>query len=345
MRAGRRAYRSRRGPGLRATGALMALAAAAWLSPALASAAARAPRILYSRGASSPRAATNAWRGETQHPAVHQLTESYDRGRSSVLVRCVDNPTRASLDFAAWDGNGMRDAPQGGSAPNAAPTPLRDATFAGALVAGSAVDAIGDTALVASESSRPMSWRPAMNYLSGTNDRGSQSLAEAGWLVEGETWGANRPARPYQEIRRLFLRHGPDGYEAWVEIEFRRGVNVVTGVTDDDGDGFAELYGKLRPQFLTTDVADRLTRDYVGRALGAHDIRAWERELVAAWYGPYYATAVEASAREVIPNVDSDPSLRTALRGVTLSNPAVAIRAEPHGTALYTFLVVGCARP
>jgi len=275
---------------------------------------------------------------------VHQLTESYDRGSSAVLVRCVDNPTRASLDFAAWDGNGMCDAPLDTPPPSGARVSFGALAFGGALVAGSAVDAIGDTPLLDSESRRPMSWRPAIQYLATTDPQASQVLAAGGWLVEGETWGGERPTRPYQQVRRLFLREGRAGHEAWVEIEFQHGVDIVTGVTDDDGDGFAEVYGQLRPQFLGARVATRLTRDYAGRALGPRDIRAWERQLVEAWYGPYYAASLDASDREVVPNVRSKPGVRSALQGVTLSNPAAAIRGERNGTPMHTFVVVGCPR-
>ena len=183
-----------------------------------------------------------------------------------------------------------------------------------------------------------------VDYLSDWDYSEGSTFGEPGRLVEGDKWGGASASPAYQEITRLFLRSVGDGYEAWVEVEFRPWVTFPDGVTDSDGDGYRELYARLDSRFVSETATRRLLDDYAGRTLNAAGIRAWERDLVEAWYGPYYASALDASAREVIPNVGSDPSLRAALEGVVLSNPAAAIRAEPGGKAIYTFLVVGCSR-
>ena len=326
---------------------VVAVGVAACLMPAAAMGAGRAPRTMYTRTVSAARPATHEWHSDPQHDAVHHLTANYDRRGSSVLVRCVDTPTRANLDFAAWDRNAMRAATpaQRPTRPSAAPA-LRDLTFGGALAPGSATDDLSDTPLTASERSHPMSWRPAMQYLAEWDYDEGSAFAEPGWLIEDEKWRDGDGSAAYQEITRLFLRRGARGaFEAWVEVEFKPWVTSVDGATDGDGDGFPEFFGRLDPRFVREAAARRLLDDYAGRALSAHDIRAWERDLVEDWYGPYYASAMDASARQVVPNVDSDPDVRAELGGRVLSGPAVAIRAEPHGRPMYTFLVIGCARP
>ncbi|MAF08900.1 hypothetical protein CMK11_00475 [Candidatus Poribacteria bacterium] len=323
-----------------------AVGLAAWFVPVAAIGAGRAPRTMYARAVAAARPPGHEWHSDTQHEAVHHLTATYDRRASSVLVRCVDTPTRANLDFAAWDRNAMRAQArtQRPTRPSA-PTTRPDLTFGGALAPGSVTDDLSDTPLTADERARPMSWRPAMQYLADWDYAEGSAFAEPGWLIEDERWNDDGSVT-CQEITRLFLRSGSDGgVEAWVEVEFKPWAPLLDGVTDGDGDGFPELFGRLDARSMREPAARRLRDDYAGRALSAHDIRSWERDLVEEWYGPYYASAMDASAREVVPNVDSDPDVRAELGHVVLSSPAVAIRAEPRGKAMYTFLVIGCSRP
>ena len=317
------------------------VAVAAWLIAGVAGAAGRTPRMMYACATVASQPSTHERRRATQRDAVHHLTPRYDRRTSTVLVRCVDVPTRASLDFAAWDRNAMRASSNVGQ--SVRPT-VSGMGFGDALTPGSVVDDLSDTPLTACEQAHPMSWRPVVGYVSDWDYDEGSTLGEPGGLVEGETWGHATDTRPPQEISRLFLRAVGGRYEAWVEIEFKPWVASTPGVTDGDGDGYAEVYGRLDDRYVSEAAARRLVDDYAGRILSARAVRAWERDLVEEWYGPYYASALGPKAREVIPNVDTDPRLRAALGGVVLSNPAAAIRAEPGGKSMYTFLVVGCSQ-
>jgi hypothetical protein len=91
---------------------------------------------------------------------VTTVNPSYRRSTSQVLVRRVNRPTRASLDYAAYHANFMNadPAPDGAPAGEQGKPPNTANPFGGALVAGSLTGSVARTALSPEERAHPNGW-------------------------------------------------------------------------------------------------------------------------------------------------------------------------------------------
>ena len=85
-----------------------------------------------------------------------QINEDYNRLTSEILIRCVLKPTRANLDYAAYDCNVMHYNPSPVGPVEPGPQPISGLHFDATLVPDSLRDRLDQTPLTDAEKSAPM---------------------------------------------------------------------------------------------------------------------------------------------------------------------------------------------
>ncbi|HEV3032936.1 MAG TPA: hypothetical protein VG319_14910, partial [Polyangia bacterium] len=100
------------------------------------------------------------------HAQVRTLNDGYSRTRSTALVREIDEPTRANLDYAAYHANFMIADPEPAGARVAGGVAVATAPFHGLVEAATLTGDIGRTPLTADERAHPLAFAPVVEYLS-----------------------------------------------------------------------------------------------------------------------------------------------------------------------------------
>src|SRR5450432_483831 len=160
------------------------------------------------------------------HARVRTLNDGYDRARSTVLVREIDAPTRANLDYAAYHANFMIAAtpPEAAASPATAGGPPHTARpFQGVLEPATLTADLVHTPLTDDERVRPLAVEPLVEYLSARKVAGAGMLEDVVAAIHGETWGAGGGGPPVsaQGAAEVYVHHAPGTPELWVKVEFQ----------------------------------------------------------------------------------------------------------------------------
>lgn len=274
-----------------------------------------------------------------EHAEVHTLNEGYVRTRSHVLVREVDVPTRAALDYAAYHANFMIAEPAPDSAPPAQ-KPDTSKPFGGLLDARTLTSDIGQTPLAPEERRHPLAFAPAVTYLESRHVQGAEAFERVGSAIRGETWGL--PATPgvaTQAPGEAFVHVAPSGTaEIWVKVEFAPWFTPFHDLPDQDGDGFPEVYGKISAELAPAAVVEAWRGDYSTHALAPAELKIWANELSSYWYPSFNTDLVVPGA--VWPDEHTESDIRQELRGRVFTAPSVVMRGKPEGRATYEVFIV-----
>ncbi|HEX4337633.1 MAG TPA: hypothetical protein VH062_17085 [Polyangiaceae bacterium] len=278
-----------------------------------------------------------------EHASVRTVNAGYARTRSHVLVREVDVPTRAGLDYAAYHANFMIAEPEP-DAPVPAQKPDTSHPFHDVVDAATMTSDVSRTPLTEDERRHPLAFAPAVTYLESHHVEGAATLTEAGSAIRGETWGL--PATPgvsTQAASEAFLHRPASGpAEIWVKIEFAPWFTPFKGLADQDGDGFPEVYGKLRADHAPAAAVEAWAGDYATRSLAPAEVKTWANELSSYWYPSFNTDLVVAGA--VWPDEHTEADIRQELGGKVFTAPSIVMRGKPEGKATYeVFLVKGAA--
>jgi alginate O-acetyltransferase complex protein AlgJ len=277
-----------------------------------------------------------------EHGQVRTLNEGYARTRSQVLVREVDVPTRAALDYAAYHANFMIADPAPDALPPEGQAPDASQPFGGLLDKATLTADVNRTPLTAGERRHPLAFAPAVTYLESHHVVGAALLEEVATKVRGESWGLpSTPGVSTQAPSEAFL-HSPPGApaEIWVKIEFAPWFTPFKGLPDQDGDGFPEVYGRVRADHAPVAAIDAWKGDYSGRALDARELKTWANELSSYWYPSFNTDLIAPGA--VWPDEHTEGDIRKELGGRVFTAPAIVLRGKPEGKATYeVFLVKG----
>ena len=270
-------------------------------------------------------------------PVVRTLNAGYDRALSRVLVRHVEVPTRANLDYAAWNANMiLLDTAE------VVVHPAR--VTAESLLAGGLLSEVRtrleDTPLSDSERAAPMAWKPVEDlWLAWSFDSAGplvskvQELSQKRW---GDTSGAYLP---FQQIVALHLHRAVAGDEIWVRVEFSRWMSEhLDGIEDRDGDGFPEVWAKLSAPELGTSMVALLRGDYSTKILGRDEAVQWANELAALWYPVHNTDMLDLSREKVFPQAATEPEVVKELAGLRVEDPIAVMRGRPFGIPLYLVL-------
>lgn len=278
------------------------------------------------------------------HAEVRTVNTDYVRRTSHVLVREVDRPTRAALDFAAYHANFMITELAPETAPAAASPVVTEQPFAGLIERASLTADLEQTPLDAAQRRHPLAFAPLVEYLLTHKIAGAQALEELGSAVRSESWGQPpTPGVATQAIAEAFVRTQANGsYELWVKIEFAPWFELLGELPDQDRDGFPEVYGRARSDRLRPEIIAAITTDYAGHVFDAGQVRAWANELSSYWYPSFNTDLVPAG--ETWPDANTEPQITRELHGRTFAAPAIVLRGKPQGTPTYqVFLVHGLA--
>jgi hypothetical protein len=278
------------------------------------------------------------------HDDVRTVNASYRRATSQVLVREVQRPTRAALDWAAYHANFMNaEAPPEGNEGGGSADPGHP--FGGTIDVETLTSTVKGIPLTDAERTHPMAFAPMVEFLSARKAAGG--LEDVGSAVRGETWGQGQGgALARQTVADAFLHDTGAGKppELWVKIEFQPWWKGLGTLPDEDGDGFPEIYGRVHAGLLDAGAVKVLREDYAGKVLAPAEVKAWAHQLASYWYPSYNTDLVPAAASW--PETDTEADIRKELGGASFKAPAVVMRGKPQGKPTYNvFLVAGSHAP
>jgi alginate O-acetyltransferase complex protein AlgJ len=275
------------------------------------------------------------------HAEVIPIGGTYNRATSLLMARRILRPTRANLDFAAYNANVMTYAPDE-DPPSPALAMNRATLFGQSLVMDSLTGSLRDTPLTLEEKQHPIAFAPMLDRLSQAKAEATAGLETARTGVAGETWGLPpRPGRPFQQITTLYLHRGPGAAAtAWVKIEFPPGSGLFDNMPDDDGDGFPEVYAQLRPELFSSQALGFLQQDYLTRTLSTKEVHTWANELASYWYPSHNTDIVPLGRATEWPMDSTEAAVKQALSTVTIHGPTIVVRGKPQGKPVYNVFVV-----
>jgi len=228
------------------------------------------------------------------HAQVRTVNAGYRRLSSQVLVREIDSPTRANLDWAAYHANFMNAEAEPEEGAAAAGKPDVSHPFAGTLDADTLTSTITRTPLTADERSHPLAFAPLVEYLAAHKVAGG--LEDVGSAVRGEAWGLpGGGAVARQSAAEAFLHDAGGKAELWVKVEVAPWWKGLGTLPDEDGDGVPEVYGRVRADLLGAEAVRTIRDDYAGKVLSPAEVKAWANQLSSYWYPSYNTDLVKPS--------------------------------------------------
>jgi len=219
---------------------------------------------------------------------AESYNQSFDWSTDKIAVRLLNGPTRSEAEKALYYRNPglyqdtsaephitpdplptLDPAPAGFDFPLPDTAPNQGQQF---LDNSTIVDSLAETPITAAEQASAPLWLPAvMVYLTVDWDASKVlNLYYGNNAVRAQKWGVDGATRPPQTIQHMYLHGG----EIWVEIVFENHVDLGAGISDSNGDGYKEIYGKIDPAHFTMEVYDQLANDYVTPRLSVAELNS-----------------------------------------------------------------------
>jgi hypothetical protein len=185
-----------------------------------------------------------------------------------------------------------------------------------ALIQTSVVDSIDETPLTTAEQDNGVMWEPAVEgFLLDWNLDAATPLYLAGVAVKSQKWGATPTLAP-QTIEMVYVHEG----DVWVKVVFQGFVDTASSITDSDGDGLVEVFGKITSTLSDSAVYSQLKDTYMLEEHRSKELR----NILDAFVDDLYSR--------------SNPSV--------VSTIAVPYQStELHATFEWPFAVVGHGEP
>jgi len=267
---------------------------------------------------------------------AQELTASFSRTTSRVSALVLDRFDRAGVELAAYDRNRVFHYPLDSALKEAPAIGVAELDLGGALVPGSVVDTVVDTPLTANDLAQAMAWRALTKYLSEWDWEASEPLLAAEAKVAGETWGNGRLPKPLQQLAVAYLHEG----ELWAKVEFRPELTWVRA-DDEDGDGYAEVYGRVDPGPSAEAILREIRDNYLGPKLSAAEIETVLLELASDWYGELQTIVLDPPLTRPWPNEETEPDVRDLLGGRVFEDAFAVLRSKPYGEPIYNVILLG----
>ena len=281
----------------------------------------------------------------SEHAEVRTLNPGYSRLRSRVLVREIGQPTRATLDYAAYHQNFMIADPEPEGVATSGGEPDVSTPFDGAVDESTLTPDLARTPLTESERQRPLSLAPLLEFLAAQSTEGTEALENLASAVREESWGLPTQAGVMtQTVSEVFLHEAESksAPELWVKIEFQPWFEGLGRLPDQDGDGFPEVYARAAKAKLTPEVLTAVRDDYAGKELGPDEIKGWANRLASYWYPSFNTDLVPPG--DSFPDPGIEPEIKRELGNRAFDEPTIVMRGKPQGVPTYAvFLVRGAA--
>lgn len=275
----------------------------------------------------------------SQHAFVRTLNADYQRTRSRVWVREVSRSTRAALDYAAYHANFMIADPEPETPIPAGGSPDTSHPFAGQLDVGSLTADLAKTPLDKTEKQEPLAYAPLSEFLQARKVDGAEALADVGAAVRSEKWGlAVPPGVAGQQLSELFVHRADTSVELWAKVEFQPWFTPFSGASDQDGDGFPEVYGRVAASAVTPALVSAIQKEYVEPVLSPDEVKAWANQLSSYWYPSFNTDLMPVGASW--PDEDTEAAIAQELHGKTYQTPTIVLRGKPLGEPTYNVFIV-----
>ncbi len=311
----------------------------AWLGLTLASALSSGALGACHAGAAEFPWAEGQRRKPVERADVQTLNDDYARTRSRVWVREVTRPTRAALDYAAYHQNFMIADSEPESPLPTSGVPDTSHPFSGQLELGTLTGDLSKTALSPLEQHEALAFAPLSEFLQAHKVPGAEALAEVGSAVRREKWGLPLPPGTFgQLLSELYLHRAQGTVELWAKIEFQPWFTQFKGASDQDGDGFPELYGRVAPSVVTIDLVNAIQKDYLDPVLTPSEVKAWANQLSSYWYPSFNTDLIPPGA--TWPDDQTEAAIKQELGGRSFASPSFVLRGKPQGTATYNVFLV-----
>jgi len=269
---------------------------------------------------------------------VRTLNADYRRTRSNVLVREIDAPTRANLDYAAYHANFMiaDPAPEVGVAVGGAAN--TSAPFKSLLSRASLTGDVRGAPLTDAEQGAPFAFAPLVEYLAAHKIPGADLLEDVGVAVRSEDWGLAGGSQIVRQFASEVYIHHAATPELWVKVEFQPWFKALGDLPDQDGDGFPEIYGRVAPDHVTPAVIAATEAGYSQKTFSPAEIKTWANQLSGYWYPSYNTDLVVPGS--IWPHDETEPDIKAELHGRTFASPAIVMRGKPQGKPTYNVFVI-----
>ena len=303
-----------------------------------------AATVAIALGACQPGAAKFPWGhaapGEaTERSDVRTLSVGYARTRSQVLVREITRPSRAALDYAAYHSNFMIAEPEPETPLSTSALPDTSRPFSGQLELSSLTADLAKTALSPLEQRQPLAFAPLSEFLQSHKVPGAEALAEVGAAVRRENWSLQLPAGTSgQSLSELYVHQAGTTVELWAKVEFQPWFPQFKNASDQDRDGFPELYGRVTSSVVTTNLVRAIQRDYVEPVLSPTEVKGWANQLSSYWYPSFNTDLLPPGP--AWPDEHTEPDIKRELGGQSFALPSFVLRGKPQGKATYEVFLV-----
>jgi alginate O-acetyltransferase complex protein AlgJ len=170
------------------------------------------------------------------------------------------------------------------------------------------------------------------------------AIAQISSAINSEKWADPDIFKPYQEVVAGYLHETDAGTEIWVKVEFMPWVKFLEGITDEDKDGFKEVFGKLNLENVSSEIQqkafDWITKEYMAKVLDREQIVDWITNLASYWYPSLNTDLVDMTGKTEWPDKDTEKKVRRKLKKTVVKNPIAVMRGNPHGKPIYNIFVV-----
>jgi alginate O-acetyltransferase complex protein AlgJ len=278
-----------------------------------------------------------------EHVQVRTLNPDYQRTRSQVWVRAIAWPTRAALDYAAYHANFMIADPEPETPFATDKQPDTTHPFAGKIESSSLTSDFAKTPLSAEERRLPLAFAPLSEFLQAHKVSGATALAEVGAAVHDEKWGlALPPGSAGQSLSELYVHTPASGpAELWAKIEFQPWFKPVSTSSDQDGDGFPEIYGRVQSGVVSKGLLDAIEKDYRAPLLSPKEVKAWANQLSSYWYPSFNTDLMPVGPS--FPDDRTEANIKSELGGMSFERPTIVLRGKPQGKPTYNVFVIAGA--
>ncbi|MCX7725979.1 MAG: hypothetical protein N2053_03920 [Chitinispirillaceae bacterium] len=268
----------------------------------------------------------------TYYPYI-ELIPTFNRINSKIIARKITEPTMSNLDFAAYNQNPLLfEAYLKNKKVNLKRQQIEEFKTKGFFK--EIVDNIEEIKFSSTSKVIPIAWSPFLRRC--WNIVKNNYLQEISSKINSYKWGIKGEAYNLQEITILYINNIETYPEFWVKIEFMPNVKFTPQLSDEDKDGFTEIYGKINTDLMPSDSLEKIVswikNDYTIRVLTDEQIKDWATELVSYWYPIFNTDFMELKEDGSLPLLSIEKKIIKTLSSCKITTPSFIIEGKPNGS-------------